>query len=221
MNGTFESYASFLLTNSRYLAPSLAPPLAPHSSLLRSLATSTALPRSLARSLPWSLPPPSVPPFLPTSASPSLPLGPSLRPFRIREGGQRKAVPGGQCEFRVGAIGLHGMSSVLKRLMHSILGRPELSFDATGRAPPVARTPDSADTAPPHVGPLRAGVLRRHAHLHQDKRGASGARAPSQTRDTRPGSPPARPDKKLSTSANGKKQEPQLPSGFSSLSPKF
>ncbi len=42
-------------------------------------------------------------------------------------------VPGGQNEFRVGAFGLHGMSSVLMRYMHSIFGRPVLSFDSTGR----------------------------------------------------------------------------------------
>ena len=55
-------------------------------------------------------------------------------------------VPGGQYEFRAGAFkfGLHSMSrSVLPvmRFMHSIFGRPELSFDSTGRALPVARTP--------------------------------------------------------------------------------
>ena len=64
--------------------------------------------------------------------------------FRIREEDQYKTsfrVPGGQYEFRVGAVGLHGMSSVLMRFMHSIFGRPELSFDSTGRALPVARTP--------------------------------------------------------------------------------
>ena len=47
--------------------------------------------------------------------------------FRIREEVQYKTSfcdPGGQYEFRVGAIGLHGMSSVLMRFMHSILGRP-------------------------------------------------------------------------------------------------
>ena len=72
--------------------------------------------------------------------------------FRIREEDQYKTsfrVPGGQYEFRVGAFGLHGMSSVLMRFMHSIFGRPELSFDATGRALPVARTPG---TGPPMLG---------------------------------------------------------------------
>ena len=49
--------------------------------------------------------------------------------FRIREEDQFKTsfrVPGGQYEFRVGAFGLHGMSSVLMRYMHSIIGRPVL-----------------------------------------------------------------------------------------------
>ena len=61
--------------------------------------------------------------------------------FRIREEDQHKTsfrVPGGQYEFRVGAFGLHGMSSVLMRYMHSIFGRPVLSFDSTGRVCPHA-----------------------------------------------------------------------------------
>jgi hypothetical protein len=53
-------------------------------------------------------------------------------------------VPGGQYEFRVGAFGLHGMSSILMRYMHSIFGRPVLSFDAAGRARP--------GTCPPMLG---------------------------------------------------------------------
>ncbi len=51
--------------------------------------------------------------------------------FRICEGGQHKTsfrVPCGQYEFRVGAFSLHIMPSVLMRYMHSIIGRPVLSF---------------------------------------------------------------------------------------------
>ena len=67
--------------------------------------------------------------------------------FRRREDSAREdhwqhktsfRVPGGQYEFRVGAFGLHGMSSVLMQYMHSIFGRPPLSFDSTGRARPAA-----------------------------------------------------------------------------------
>ena len=56
--------------------------------------------------------------------------------FRIREEDQHTTsfrVPGGQYELRVGAFGLHCMSSVLMRYMHSIFGRPVLSFDSAGR----------------------------------------------------------------------------------------
>ena len=42
-------------------------------------------------------------------------------------------VPDGQYEFRVGASGLRGMSSVLMRYMHHIFGRPSLAFDASGQ----------------------------------------------------------------------------------------
>ena len=45
--------------------------------------------------------------------------------FRIREEDQFKTsfrVPGGQYEFRVGAFGLHGMSSLLMRYMHAMFG---------------------------------------------------------------------------------------------------
>jgi hypothetical protein len=45
--------------------------------------------------------------------------------FRIREEDLLKTsfrVPGGQYEFRVGAFGLHGMSSVLMRYKLSIFG---------------------------------------------------------------------------------------------------
>ena len=67
--------------------------------------------------------------------------------FRIREEDQYKTsfrVPGGQYEFRVGALGLRGMSSVV----HAFdLRPPQLSFDSTGRALPVARTPGTG----PHM----------------------------------------------------------------------
>jgi hypothetical protein len=74
--------------------------------------------------------------------------------FCIREEDQFKTsfrVPRGQYEFRVGAFGLHaaavhghalhGMSSVLVRYMHSIFGRPALSFDSAGRTAPRGRVP--------------------------------------------------------------------------------
>jgi hypothetical protein len=72
--------------------------------------------------------------------------------FRIREEDQFRTsfrVPGGQYEFWVGALCLHGMASILMLWMHPILGRPVQSFDAAGRARP--------GTCPPR--PLRAGVL--------------------------------------------------------------
>jgi hypothetical protein len=62
--------------------------------------------------------------------------------FRIRQEDQFKTsfrVPGGQYEFRVGAFGLHGMSSLLMRYMHSIFGR--LVFDAAGLSAPAAAAP--------------------------------------------------------------------------------
>ena len=65
-----------------------------------------------------------------------LDLASAYHQFRIREEDQFKTsfrVPGGQFEFRVGAFGLHGMSSLLMRYMHAIFGRPESLFDATGR----------------------------------------------------------------------------------------
>ena len=71
--------------------------------------------------------------------------------FRIREEDQYKTsfrVPGGQYEFRVGAFGLHGMSSVLMRYMHHIFGRPSLIFDASGRVS-AAGPPGSS---PPMLG---------------------------------------------------------------------
>ena len=42
-------------------------------------------------------------------------------------------VPYGQSEFRVGAFGLHGMSLVLMRFMHSIFGRPDTGLPMLGR----------------------------------------------------------------------------------------
>jgi len=72
--------------------------------------------------------------------------------FRIREADQFKTsfrVPGGQYEFRVGTFGLHGMSSVLMRYMHSIFGRSALSFDSMGRARPPA---GSLGTGAPMLG---------------------------------------------------------------------
>jgi hypothetical protein len=59
--------------------------------------------------------------------------------FRIREEDQHKTsfrVPGGQYESRVGAFGLHGMSSVLMRYMHSIFDAP-----STPSSRPVGRGP--------------------------------------------------------------------------------
>jgi hypothetical protein len=73
--------------------------------------------------------------------------------FRVRPEDQFKTsfrVPGGQYEFRVGAFGLHGMSSLLMRYMHSIFGRPSLSFDAAGRAAPLAA--GSAGPTPSMLG---------------------------------------------------------------------
>jgi hypothetical protein len=65
--------------------------------------------------------------------------------FRIRPEDQSKTsfrMPGGQYEYRIGAFGLHGMSSLLMRYMHSIFGRPALVFGAAGRAaPPGPATP--------------------------------------------------------------------------------
>ena len=62
--------------------------------------------------------------------------------FRIREEDQCKTsfrVPGGQYEFRVGALGLHGMSSVLIRYMHHIFGRPPWSSTPPAASPQPAR----------------------------------------------------------------------------------
>ena len=78
--------------------------------------------------------------------------------FRIREEDQYKTsfrVPGGQYEFRVGAFGLHGMSSVLMRYMSSadhIFGRPSLIFDASGRV--------SAAGPPGSSPPMRGASFR-------------------------------------------------------------
>jgi len=72
--------------------------------------------------------------------------------FRIREEDQHKKsfrVPGGQYEFPVGTFGLHGMSSVLMRYMHSIFGRPVLSFDSTGRVLPGGCGATRSSAPPP------------------------------------------------------------------------
>jgi hypothetical protein len=56
-----------------------------------------------------------------------LDLASAYHQFRIAEADQYKTsfrVPGGQYEFKVGAFGLHGMSSLLMRYMHRIFGRP-------------------------------------------------------------------------------------------------
>ena len=69
-----------------------------------------------------------------------LDLASAYMQFRIREEDQFKTsfrVPGGQYEFRVSTFGLHGMSSVLLRYMHSIFGHSALTFDPTGRARPA------------------------------------------------------------------------------------
>ena len=79
-----------------------------------------------------------------------LDLASSYHQFRIRPADQYKTsfrVPGGQYEFRVGAFGLHGMSSLLMRYMHSIFGRPALTFDALGRP-----LPPGQGTAEPMLG---------------------------------------------------------------------
>ena len=81
--------------------------------------------------------------------------------FRIREEDQFKTpfrVPGGQYEFRVGAFGLHGMSSALMRYMHSIFGRPALSFNSAGRARPVG----------PGAGAPMLGRFRRFVQVYCD-----------------------------------------------------
>ncbi len=73
--------------------------------------------------------------------------------FRIRPEDHCKTsfrVPGGLYEFRVGAFGLHGMSSLLMRYMHSIFSRQALVFDVAGRAAPGAAAP--AGPAPSMLG---------------------------------------------------------------------
>ena len=87
--------------------------------------------------------------------------------FRIQEEDRYTTsfrVPGGQPEheFRVGAFGLPGVSSVLMRFMRSIFGRRALQFDSTGRARPAVGLPGSGA---PKLG--RCGVLRRRPHLLQ------------------------------------------------------
>jgi hypothetical protein len=79
-----------------------------------------------------------------------LDLATAYMQFRIRDEAEYKTsfrVPDGHYEFRVGAFGLHGMSSVLMRYMHSIFGRPVLSFDAAGRGQPAGTRP-----GPPMLG---------------------------------------------------------------------
>ncbi len=56
-----------------------------------------------------------------------LDLASAYHQFRIRKEDLFKTsfrVPGCQYEFRVGAFGLHGMSSLLMRYMHASLGGP-------------------------------------------------------------------------------------------------
>ena len=84
-----------------------------------------------------------------------LDLASAYHQFRIRAGDQYKTsfrVPGGQFEFRVGAFGLHGMSSLLMRYMHSIFGRSALTFDDDGRL----RPPGTGH--PPDARPLRSSL---------------------------------------------------------------
>ena len=72
--------------------------------------------------------------------------------FRIRDENQFKTsfrFPCGLYEFRVGAFGLHGMSSVLMRFMHHIFGRPDMAFDSTCLARPAS---SSVGPAPPMLG---------------------------------------------------------------------
>ena len=82
--------------------------------------------------------------------------------FRIREEDQYKTsfrVPGGQYEFRVGAFGLHGMSSVLMRYMHG--GAPHLRppLPDLRRLRPLLRS-RPARLEPADAGALRSGLLR-------------------------------------------------------------
>jgi hypothetical protein len=75
-----------------------------------------------------------------------LDLASAYHQFRIRAEDQYKTsfrVPGGQYEFRVGAFGLHGMSSLLMRYMHAIFGRPVMAFDEAGRGQPSPDGPRS------------------------------------------------------------------------------
>jgi len=75
-----------------------------------------------------------------------LDLASAYHQFRIRAEDQYKTsfrVPGGQYEFRVGAFGLHGMSSLLMRYMHAIFGRPVMALDEAGRGQPSPDGPRS------------------------------------------------------------------------------
>ena len=76
-----------------------------------------------------------------------LDLASAYHQFRIRTGDQYKTsfrVPGGQFEFRVGAFGLHGISSLLMRYMHSIFGRSAPAFDVDG----CLRPPGTGTSSP-------------------------------------------------------------------------
>ena len=72
---------------------------------------------------------------------------------------------------RVGAFGLHGISSVPTRFLHSILGHPELPFESNGQAQSVASPPASG------AGPR---TQRRFVRVHCDN-----IRALSKTREAR------------------------------------
>ena len=80
-------------------------------------------------------------------------------------------VPGGQYEFRVGVLGLHGMSSLLMRYMHSIFGRPALAFDALGRPLPADQgTPASAPMLGQFVQVYMDDILIFHRTREEHRR---------------------------------------------------
>ena len=71
-----------------------------------------------------------------------LDLALSYHQFRTRSADQYKTsfrVPSGQYELLVGAFGLHDMSSLLMRYMHSIFRRPALAFDYLGLPLPAGQ----------------------------------------------------------------------------------
>ena len=71
-----------------------------------------------------------------SSRSFRLDLASAYHQFRIRaEDKTSFRVPGGQYEFRVGAFGLHGISSLLMRYMHAIFLRPVMTFDEAALRP--------------------------------------------------------------------------------------